>query len=307
MIGLRGVWASSSGWARAALAAVGLVACVTSSRPASGQPLRSEAAGYQVEVLVDGAPTPSFMHGGESYVLGRLGERYVLRIHNRTGRRAEAVVSIDGRDAIDGKPANFRIKRGYLVPAWGSVDVEGWRLSGAQVAAFRFSSVADSYAARTGSAREVGVIGVAMFPERIHRPRPRPQPFEPYREGPADAASRPMAEEGRARGESAPASPPASADAPHAKRGSNRPGLGTEFGEAMTSPVREVAFVRASSSQPEVVMGMRYNDRPGLAALGIDIDGWYEYSHHEQHLRGTAQPFPVSSSRYAAPPPGWRR
>ena len=46
--------------------------------------------------------------------------------------------------------ADFRNKRGYIVPAWGSVDIDGWRLSRAQVAAFRFSSVADSYAARTG-------------------------------------------------------------------------------------------------------------------------------------------------------------
>ena len=38
----------------------------------------------------------------------------------------EAVVSVDGRDVIDGKPADFRNKRGYLVPAWGSVDIDGF-------------------------------------------------------------------------------------------------------------------------------------------------------------------------------------
>src|SRR4030095_5495103 len=95
------------------------------------------------------------------------------RIVNHTGRRIEAVVSVDGRDVVDGRSADFRNKRGYLVARYGQVGLHGWRRPHAQVAAFRFSTVADSYAARTGSAREVGVIGAAIFPER-HVPRPRP-------------------------------------------------------------------------------------------------------------------------------------
>src|SRR6185369_10723862 len=102
-----------------------------------------------------------------------------LRILNHTGRRVEAVTSVDGRDAIDGKTADVRSKRGYLVPAWGAVEIDGWRLSRAEVAAFRFSAVADSYADRTGSARDVGVIGVAIFPERYVAP-PRPLYVPPH-------------------------------------------------------------------------------------------------------------------------------
>ena len=83
-----------------------------------------------------------------------MGERYTLRIWNRSGRRIEAVVSVDGRDVVDGKPGDFRNKRGYLVPAWGSVDIDGWRLSERQAAAFRFTSVANSYAGRMGSAAQ---------------------------------------------------------------------------------------------------------------------------------------------------------
>src|SRR5439155_19145072 len=105
--------------------------------------------------------------GGGTYVLGQLGQRYTLRVVNHSGRRIEAVLSVDGRDVVDGRPADLRSKRGYLVPAWGEIDIDGWRLSNAQAAAFRFSTVADSYAGRTGSAREVGVIGAAIFPERV--------------------------------------------------------------------------------------------------------------------------------------------
>ncbi len=166
--------------------AVGVVACATPSGTAYAQPLRNAVGGYEVQVLVDGVPAPTFFHAGESFTLGQLGARYTLRVWNRSGRRVEAVASVDGLDVIDGKAGDFRKKRGYLVPAWGHVDIDGWRLSERQAAAFRFSTVADSYAGRTGSARNVGVIGVAVFPERIYQPAPRPprpiypQPFYGY-------------------------------------------------------------------------------------------------------------------------------
>src|SRR5580692_12334120 len=162
--------------------------CAASPLPNGSTVLRDRAAGYEMTVLVDGVPVPTYTHDGDSYLLGQLGARYTLRGANHSGRRVEAVVSVDGRDVIDGKPADFRGKRGYLVPAWGSVDIDGWRISHAEAAAFRFSSVADSYAARTGSAREVGVIGAAIFPERVV---PRPRPLElPYTDPRASAPER---------------------------------------------------------------------------------------------------------------------
>src|SRR5262249_53291584 len=138
--------------------------------------LRQSAGGYDLEVLVNGAPAPTFFHAGETYLLGKVGQRYVIRVHNRSPRRIEAVVSVDGRDVIDGRPGDYRSKRGYLVPAWGFVDIDGWRISERQAAAFRFAAVADSYAARMGNARDVGVIGVAVFPERVY-PQPLPRPY----------------------------------------------------------------------------------------------------------------------------------
>src|SRR5437660_1292882 len=143
-----------------ALAALALVAAL----PA--QALTDRSGPYEVQVLVDGAPARTFHQAGEAFVLGQLGDRYTLRVVNRSGQRIEAVVSVDGRDVIDGKPADWRRKRGYLVPAFGTADIDGWRLSLQEAAAFRFSTVPESYAAKTGNAREVGVIGIAIFPER---------------------------------------------------------------------------------------------------------------------------------------------
>ncbi|MCG8423833.1 MAG: hypothetical protein MJE77_38545 [Proteobacteria bacterium] len=84
---------------------------------------------------------------------------------NPTGRRIEAVISVDGLDVIDGQAADVR-KRGYVVPAHGELTVDGFRVSTREVATFRFSSVSNSYAGRKGVARNVGVIGVALFAEQ---------------------------------------------------------------------------------------------------------------------------------------------
>jgi hypothetical protein len=263
------------------------------------QPLRQQTAGYEVEVLVDGAAVPTFSHRGETYVLGQLGARYQLRVVNHTDRRVEAVVSVDGRDVIDGQPADYRRKRGYLVPPWGSVDIDGWRLSARQAAAFRFSSVGESYAARMGNARDVGVIGVAVFAERPYYPPARPY----YLEEPYDRA----AGDKRKRSEAAPApaaGAPQADESQPSRSGRGRPGLGTEFGEEVASPVRPVSFVRASG-RPAAVFGLRYDDRAGLLALGIDVDDGFVPD--DTGLRQTATPFRASFGGYAAPPPGWRR
>jgi len=284
------------------LLTVGASACAE-ARPvvdvsAGRGPLASRARGYELEVLVDGVPAPTFFQGGGTYVLGQKGERYTLRVVNHTGRRVEAVLSVDGRDVVDGRAADYRGKRGYLVPAYGEVDVDGWRLSSAQVAAFRFSTVADSYAARTGSARDVGVIGAAIFPERlVARPRPLERDDLGEEEAPADAHGADKSSAGAA----APA-------APERSRAEPRPGLGTEFGEAVGSAVTEVDFARASASVPAAVLGARYNDRVGLLALGIDVDPpacGAALCDRDLELRETASPFPVTERRYAAPPRCW--
>ena len=112
-----------------------------------------------------GAALPTFAAGGRSYVMGNDGARYVIRIENQTGARFEAVATVDGLDVIDGQPGSFE-KRGYLVAPWSTVEIDGFRRSEAQVAAFRFGRVKDSYAAKRGGDRNVGVIGVAVFQER---------------------------------------------------------------------------------------------------------------------------------------------
>lgn len=108
-----------------------------------------------------------FESGGHDYVVGEAGQRYVIVIQNNSSLRLEVVVSVDGLDVIDGKPASFG-KRGYLVDGNATLEVDGFRQSEDAVAAFRFGSVSAAYASKskTGDARNVGVIGLAVFHEQ---------------------------------------------------------------------------------------------------------------------------------------------
>ncbi|HMJ11060.1 MAG TPA: hypothetical protein VK524_06610 [Polyangiaceae bacterium] len=112
----------------------------------------------------NGNPLAGFSSGGRTHFVGVDGERYIIQLQNHSRERIEAVATVDGLDVIDGRSGSFG-KRGYLLQPFSSIEIDGFRRSTEEVAAFRFGSVRDSYAARKGSDRNVGVIGVAFFNE----------------------------------------------------------------------------------------------------------------------------------------------
>lgn len=289
-------------------------------------------APYDVQIITeDGDTAPTYALRGRYYVQGNLNERYIIRVTNPTPSRVEAVVSVDGLDVVDGEAGDLA-KRGYIVPAYGEVRIEGFRTSLADVATFRFSSVDGSYAGRKGKARNVGVIAVAIFEEQarpadvqIIQPdvtvRPPPRPTYRY-EGDDSVASRGVdkkAAEAPSAGEAAadrvavggaaqPAprmrppvdddydAPPPPVTTQTAPR-TNRPGLGTEFGEQRYSAASYTKFVRAPG-RPIAIAELRYNDAPGLMALGIPVAPMPDEG--EIMMRETADPFP--GDRFAKPP-----
>jgi hypothetical protein len=84
-----------------------------------------------------------------------------------------------------------------------------------------------------------------------------------------------------------------------ARRPSERPGLGTQFGEQHESRVRSTVFIRDSQSATSMVE-VRYNDRAGLRAMGIAVDP--VQVDDDVAIRDTATPFP-GDRRFAQPPP----
>jgi hypothetical protein len=113
----------------------------------------------------NGDPLEAVHVGDRTFVVGQAGQRYSIVLENHTSHRFEAVGTVDGLDVINGKPGTFD-NRGYVLMPFATLEIEGFRTSTSAVAAFRFASVADSYAAQTGSARNVGVIGIAFFGEK---------------------------------------------------------------------------------------------------------------------------------------------
>ena len=91
-------------------------------------------------------PVSSGTHRRRSLVCGRRRRTSLLdRVAQPERMRLEAVLSVDGLDVIDGRPASLR-NRGYVIEPHRTLTVEGFRQSTDAVAAFRFSPVRESYA-----------------------------------------------------------------------------------------------------------------------------------------------------------------
>lgn len=216
---------------------------------------------------------PVYSSGSERWIVGVPGHEYAIRIRNATGARILAVPSVDGVNAVTGETA-APDQSGYVIDPWGSVEIAGWRKSLSNTAAFYFTDVSDSYAARTGRPLDVGVIGVAVFRERVpiaysRRDKIAGRAQEAERGVPPMAAPAPAAANEQAAGASgllgkdqaAPLAPELAA-----KRRDER--LGTGHGRSETSYAQRVAFERATPA-PESVIAIRYDRREALVARGI--------------------------------------
>jgi hypothetical protein len=226
---------------------------------------QSALAGRLVELGVfdraDGRRLPVHWHQGSAYIAGQPGHEYRLMLRNRTAARVLAVVSVDGVNVITGQSAD-PAQSGYVVAPYGTLEIAGWRKSLAQTAAFYFTDLADSYAARTGRPDNVGVIGVAVFREK-RLPPPAPIGREAFPGAAGDSAA------------GKPSAPAASAAAPgrqsnelRREEAEAKSRLGTGHGQREHSQARYVSFERATSYPAEVVQ-LRYDSREHLVALGV--------------------------------------
>ena len=246
-----------------ALSVAALTGCATSAVADTSS--QSRLVAVDVYDRNDGTSLPVYTKDGRRYVVGTPGHEYAVRIRNCTGDRILAVTSVDGVNVVSGETASPN-QSGYVIDAWGSVEIAGWRKSFERTAAFYFTDLGDSYAARTGRPGDVGVIGVAVFKER--RPPIVQAPLrdriadsaEPRNEKPA--ASPPPAASGRA----------AQAERDDVTRAESEPRfaakLGTGHGRSETSYAAQVRFERASSDPIEVV-ALQYDRRDNLIAMGV--------------------------------------
>lgn len=121
---------------------------------------------YEFDVLVHGKSVLKFRHEGQVYIEGRAGSEFTLLVRNNSGSRILAVMTVDGLSIMDGKKGSLD-GNGYVINAWQTITIPGWRVDNDDVAKFTFGGIGGSYAAAKGETRDVGVIGCAVFEEDI--------------------------------------------------------------------------------------------------------------------------------------------
>ncbi len=229
----------------------------------------AEAVGNIADIVIyDRAQSrnlPVYVHEGRHYVVGRPGNEYEIRLRNRQHNDILAVVSVDGVDVITGETADWR-HSGYVLGSHQAFGIKGWRKSLDRVAAFYFTALPDSYAARTGRPDHVGVIGVAVYRRKAepvaHRALPRLEqgsaeadsPHSPSVPGERSAAGRPA---DSVAGNGAESQVP---------QKSAR--LGTGHGRSETSQVTYTEFERASAAPAEMI-AIYYDSHRNLVAQGV--------------------------------------
>lgn len=184
---------------------------------------------------------PQYRHRRDAWVAGDDGQPYTLRLSNLTGTRVLVVLSVDGVNVVTGETAD-PAQSGYVLAPYATAEIDGWRKSMHEVAAFRFSAAEGSYAARTGRPSDLGVIGAAVF-------REAPPPAE----HPAALAA--QASEATAGSDVARATTPSSP-------------LGTAHGERRWSPSARTRFIRARTV-PDEVVAIRYARWDALLTRGV--------------------------------------
>ena len=283
---------------RTVLARLAAVATLAATPVAVAHATTPSLASVDVVDRTSGESLVVYEKNGQRFVVGTPGHEYSIRIRNQTQRRILAVTSVDGVNVITGDTAS-PTQSGYVIGVGGDVDISGWRRNLSQTSAFYFTDLGDSYAARTGRPRDVGVIGVALFEER--RPLAVEQSLrditaqkEADRQGRAAAeplAARPPPQP---RLESFNGQPEARPDAERSAQGSASnfaSKLGTGFGRDETSYARQVQFERATTAPVETI-AIRYDRRENLAAMGVLPSPRY--------AQRTPDPFP--SLRFVPPP-----
>ena len=196
----------------------------------------------------DGRQLAVHWHQGKAYVVGKPGNEYQVMLRNRSREEILTVVSVDGVNVVSGESADPG-QAGYVLGPYRSYEILGWRKSLAETAAFYFTSLPDSYAARTGRPDNVGVVGVAVF-----RKKPEPPPIAPHLGQGAPAAAQARRE--------------ASADGAGPRAAEQESRLGTGHGRREASEVRQVAFERASSN-PAETLTIYYDSYRNLLARGV--------------------------------------
>lgn len=262
------------------------------------------ASKYTMEIIVGNKKIPEYKLNEATYVEGRAGSEFSIKLYNWSNKRSLFVVSVDGLSVTDGKPAGPD-SIGFIVEPHSSYMVPGWVVSNSESARFKFDSIDKSYAGT--ESKNVGVIGAMVFEELVKEEKVKyvdryiyintPPVTDPYpwkRSYPSEPWTNPIwystCQNNMLVGN---ASSSLSSNTQEYEASGNE--LGVTWGESVSSDFSTNTFDKGAKKDTLVLF---YDSRKNLEKLGIVFDKKPTIS------RNLPNPFPLTG---CTPPPNWKK
>jgi len=227
---------------------------------AAPAPASTATGGFDVAVLVGGAPRPEYRARGTVYVEAERGREYALRITNPLPVRVAVALSVDGVNTIDATHTSAREARKWVLAPYETVVIEGWQVSGEAARKFYFTGERSSYGAKLGLTENLGTIEAVFFRER--EPARKAWKRSPYAESESGAAAPEPSREKAAKDGA-----PAGAMSQEQSATLSDEFAATGMGGRTRHEVRLVSLDLEDS--PAATLRIRYEFRPVLAKLGV--------------------------------------
>jgi hypothetical protein len=253
-----------------------------------------------------------YYHNGSVWIEGREGNNYTIDLRNNTPQQALFIVSVDGLDILEGKPAGVESK-GYVVGANSSISIPGWKINGSEAAEFYFSRSRDSYVNSIGgNTTNTGVIGTLVFSEKFKVPditnfanlstmswNGIPPNMTTWQAPIESASTLRVSDVRRINAQSKGLLSESTSETVVASASQD---IGTGFGSATAWNTRHIEFERANPKQPDALLALYYNTAKNLEKMGIRLKTKRDISYQ-------ANPFPVMSTTTGGCqlPPGYKK
>ena len=262
-------------------------------------------------------PADEYFHNGAVWIEGREGNNYTIELTNRSNVCSLFILSVDGLDVLEGKPAGLN-SQGYVIPAGNTVSVPGWKVNDQQAAEFYFSRSRESYVNSIGgSTANTGVIGAMVFSEyslftttsltnnnqRMYTPVLSKNSWVASSVSAGttiNAATVQAATANTTTTNSASAEVKTSGGLSSQAYVSQE--VGTGVGNATDWQTVSTQFRRNNPTQPDTIMAIYYNTARNLEKMGIRL-------RRKNDVQYKADPFPAyssSTSLSCSTPPGWK-
>jgi hypothetical protein len=112
-------------------------------------------------------PVRKYSLEGKTFIEGKKGSEFSIRIKNPNSMRVEVVVSVDGLCVIDGKKASSD-SHSYVISAYDTLIINGWRINNDEVRKFYFTDKGNSYSGiKNGDEENCGIISVLAYAEYV--------------------------------------------------------------------------------------------------------------------------------------------